>query len=450
MKDLKLIGTIALLVVLVPIFIYGLVTMILGRQVAAELAKIKSRGEPVVAADLAGKPIPDAINGAIIYEQAIKLLPHRPHASVDIASLDNCDLLSEKRKNAATWKNAREALAKYGCALDLVDQALAKPQCRFKAKWQNGNFMIRPYSGGIRWLAKLAAIRAIVQARDGDMSGSAKSVSMVLHISYATKDDALFIGISQRAEIIAMAKKALLAAAEYGQFSDADAKILADEFEKIDLAPSFIKAMQGERAVVMTTFSQIKGRDGTNLMMCIAGGSGAWQIVPRVYASPIGRAWVYQDQLRSLRFMEKQIKLCGLTYRETRKINLSQMYKEWDRYMGYSTCPIYIRGRSVVDSAKVNAQGSALLLALQSYKQRVGHYPASLADLKAKVPWNLATEDPYSGNDFIYKNAAKGFLLYSIGRNLKNEGGWDDYTPAQRKMHPRPDKPDDIVWKMER
>lgn len=54
--------------------------------------------------------------------------------------------------------------------------------------------------------------------------------------------------------------------------------------------------------------------------------------------------------------------------------------------------------------------------------------------------WKIP-EDPFSGKDFIYKRQEKGFILYSIGRNMKDDGG---------KESPNSD-PDryDMVWRMD-
>ncbi len=64
----------ALALVLVVAAAHEVATFVLGRQVEAEFAKIRARGEPVFAAELAGRPLPDNINGAVIYEKAFKMI----------------------------------------------------------------------------------------------------------------------------------------------------------------------------------------------------------------------------------------------------------------------------------------------------------------------------------------------------------------------------------------
>lgn len=63
-----------------------------------------------------------------------------------------------------------------------------------------------------------------------------------------------------------------------------------------------------------------------------------------------------------------------------------------------------------------------MLLALQAYKARHGAYPASVEELKTKLGWKLP-KDPFSEKDFVYKRRDKGFILYSVGPDMKDDGG---------------------------
>jgi hypothetical protein len=65
-----------------------------------------------------------------------------------------------------------------------------------------------------------------------------------------------------------------------------------------------------------------------------------------------------------------------------------------------------------------------LAFALAAFKSDQGKYPAKLADLGPKY---LATvpDDLYSGKALIYKPSDKGYLLYSVGANGKDDDGRD-------------------------
>ncbi len=62
-------------------------------------------------------------------------------------------------------------------------------------------------------------------------------------------------------------------------------------------------------------------------------------------------------------------------------------------------------------------------LAIRVYSLERGHNPAALAEL---VPEYLkeVPEDPFSGGPLIYRVTPTGYLLYSIGVNRVDDGGW--------------------------
>jgi len=61
-------------------------------------------------------------------------------------------------------------------------------------------------------------------------------------------------------------------------------------------------------------------------------------------------------------------------------------------------------------------------IALGAVARETGEYPARLTSV---TPWYLKTVpvDPYTGTPLIYKVSQKGVALYSVGPNLKDDGG---------------------------
>jgi hypothetical protein len=100
------------------------------------------------------------------------------------------------------------------------------------------------------------------------------------------------------------------------------------------------------------------------------------------------------------------------------------------------------------DCGKAYVQWSQVFLALLAYKDRFGRYPKSIGELRSGLDWRVP-EDIFSGKDFVYIPKRQGFLLYSFGQNLVDNGGLDE------KKHPgvfplEKDKHDDIIWRMEK
>lgn len=53
-------------------------------------------------------------------------------------------------------------------------------------------------------------------------------------------------------------------------------------------------------------------------------------------------------------------------------------------------------------------------------------------------------EDPFSGKPFAYRREGSGFCLYSIGPNLKDDGGKEPSEPGKIGEE------GDMVWRCER
>ncbi len=67
--------------------------------------------------------------------------------------------------------------------------------------------------------------------------------------------------------------------------------------------------------------------------------------------------------------------------------------------------------------------------ALAAYRADNGRYPAGLADLAPKY-LAAVPGDVFSGKPLVYRPSDKGYLLYSVGANGKDEGGrWYDDDP---------------------
>ncbi len=61
----------------------------------------------------------------------------------------------------------------------------------------------------------------------------------------------------------------------------------------------------------------------------------------------------------------------------------------------------------------------ACAAAVRAYRLRHGHYPRTLAEAGAAD----LNKDPLTGGEFVYRAGAKGFLLYSVGVDGKDDGG---------------------------
>ena len=86
--------------------------------------------------------------------------------------------------------------------------------------------------------------------------------------------------------------------------------------------------------------------------------------------------------------------------------------------------PALSRGQILADISSVRRDTCVLAVALATYRAEKGQYPARLPAL---APDYIKTvpSDLCSGKPFVYRLRGNGFLLYSVGENMIDDGGRD-------------------------
>ena len=59
---------------------------------------------------------------------------------------------------------------------------------------------------------------------------------------------------------------------------------------------------------------------------------------------------------------------------------------------------------------------------MKIYKEKHGNYPDTLAPLAPKIIKELPL-DPFTGKGYKYRKEGKGFIVYSVGSNEKDDNG---------------------------
>ena len=94
-------------------------------------------------------------------------------------------------------------------------------------------------------------------------------------------------------------------------------------------------------------------------------------------------------------------------------------YASEKRYHYHRLHDLYLRHAS-------NQKGCQILIALRRYKNRNGHWPQSLDDIK-KLTSAENFVDPLNGGSFVYARTDDGFKLYSKGNyNIDEDGEYPD------------------------
>lgn len=405
-------------------------------KVDREIAAIKARGEPVTMADLAGPKIPDAENSAVVYERIFKEMD-KPQVKKNIDTLTHFSSKTKRTENPKLWDEARPALERTHYLIPLIEQAASKPTCQFPMIWEDGMLSPRyPHLTKIRTIALLLSANAVANAKDGNMAEAARSLVIGFRVCESLRDEADLITLITRLSVVKVTSDALAESMKYGRISEGDAKQLTGIVEGIDIDSGVVAGLGAERAMVIRVFDIVRDRQHT-AMRWMTDGSVDLVHSPKERTSAFWRCYTLADELYYLRTMDKYVHCAKLPYRELSARNLFPEPEEFPKYALFTV--MYLPSNRVFDRdrTKTVMAGDEILLALGAYGNRFGSYPANLGELRTKLGWKIP-EDPFSGKDFIYKREGKGFLLYSIGPDLKDDGGKEPSKNDKDKG--------DIVW----
>ncbi len=122
--------------------------------------------------------------------------------------------------------------------------------------------------------------------------------------------------------------------------------------------------------------------------------------------------------------IEVPLAYAEMPYYEIRTIEFDASYAEnpFSRLM----LPAYDKMAAATANTKAEVLGTALVAAIEWYRSDQGVYPSSLSQLSPKyIP--TVPADPFTGASFVFDSDESGYVLYSTGRDMTDDGGvpWD-------------------------
>lgn len=389
------------------------------RGIDAEIAAIRAKGEPVAPEQLIHPPIPDSQNSAIILNQAFAKYPKKPTSAV----------LAFIRLHAPT-PGAKDDLARYDGLAPLVERGLQRPQCDFRVDWSKGLVAEHPHYDKLARFAQVLAAMAIVEARGGNAHRAAKLIDDGLRLGELLKDEPVLIGQVIRYDIMSTMTDALAAVLCSCPLAPDDAARIDARLASIHPIPGWANAAVGQRTLGIAVFDEIFGRRYPTDFMDKPGSTQpakrvtqqgrSMRLRPKLYARV---TWTL-DELQYLERMRSLVRSEGQPYAE----HMRACPTDYDTYTGWArvavvTCvllPPWTSEPAHTASARIAA--GRILLRVHAFRARHERYPSQLTELQTTDKW-AAPADPYSGKPFIYRRHGNGFILYSIGPNMRDDGG---------------------------
>jgi len=428
-----------LIIVVLVVIVHSLATLILGRMVDSRVRAIKRQGMPVTAADLLGPPTPDSENAAVLYDRASAEQGRLDEQDKAIYA-DTTKWRGHRRTDPVLWAQVRQSLARRAGVIDQIEAATRLPKCRFSIRTGNAydlnTAMFRVYAR-MRRLSQVLVANASFNAEDGNMDACVRSLDLGFRVTHAFDGSETMISDLVKIAVVTMPLMHLNRIIREYEINEAQARRLYDGVSALNLDFDYARVLENERVLALSMFDSIRGKGLP---------PGEWQpplswYPWRVVVTYPGRPFLYGWELSHLRKTSRQIDLVrsahlqpGGSAAEVAAVDrlvkrpefTSEPSKMFERYISAQR-----RTRAMQHLAQAS-------LALITYRHRFGGYPANLEQLRSRLGWAVGG-DPFSAGDLKYRREGKGFLVYSIGPDRKDDRGLKPYDRARSETG-------DMIW----
>ncbi|HET6383194.1 MAG TPA: hypothetical protein VFJ58_07370 [Armatimonadota bacterium] len=427
---------------LLVIMIHSAAVIVLGHRVESELAALKKQGYPVSCANIAPPPVPAAENAAPIYAIIFKRLKTPGYKKID-SRLRNLLDPSKPPGSPAAWNRIRKALLPYRDIPAEVERAESMPSCRFPVDWAAGYDARLPDTAHLEETSRFLITEALLATRDHQTAQAFHLITLDLRLEKAIRYEPVLVSQFVRFAIVDEACRALQTIAQPGNVAVPAERKTAQAVARVDLSSSLLRALTAQRAAGLQIFQTVGSHWGGAREILEGGGDGVEQRLCLIWdGTYIGRPLLYADELAFLHAMGQMIDRISEPWRIQdqqlryfgRDVPLCDVLTQLTVLPPYELAPKR-------DTAIARLAGSRIFLALLTYKARSGVYPATLAVLSPLLGGPVP-DDPFSGTGFVYHRQGSGFILYSIGPNLTDDGGLNKVAGPFQNFN----DPDDIVW----
>ncbi len=399
--------------------------------VEAELAKIIAAGEPVTTEDLElyyAHPDPDD-DCTDLWLDATRPLDTEEfrEAAKELPIVGDDE--SEIPSPGQPWAKleAVEALLKqYSESLKKMHQAAdERGAARYPTDFSQGIAMLTPHIEQLHKGMRLLVLQANVRARRGDAHGAAESLRAILRLAESLENEPALLSMLTRISGNSVFQGELARLVPGAGFSDADLAELQAELASIDYRQGLTRAMVGERVTGIFMFHT------PGLVEEWAEYEGFW--VP-------GNGWIptNRDLAMYLSIMARHIdatklpdpaRIQGVEAVERQVDALSANANKFEQLQTLFTS-LFVPAVAVTPTAVVRTETSKraaiAFLAAERYRLKHKKLPERLGQL---VPdfLDAVPIDPYDGQSLRYVVRDGQPIVYSVGKDRKDDGGHGNY-----------------------
>jgi hypothetical protein len=360
----------------------------------------------------------------------------------------------DERQTAAL----REELRRADLALATARKVAELPRGRYAITYTKdilSTFVA--HAQNTREMTNLLAYDPLLRVQDGDLDGALTSCRGMLNCGRSIGDEPMVISMLIRVAIDSVTAKKVEWILAQGEASTAALSAMQKELDDEAAQPLLLIGVRGDRAGVDTTMQLIQEGDYDVVYASAfrATPGEAHSIVPVMLLRIPGvtksiRAAMLKHNNRFVEIAKLPVEQ-QVGHIEEIKATIREL-PEVFRYLGGTSLQL----AEMFHLAQAELRCAVVMLAVERYRRALNRWPDALTDL---VPTYLPRVplDPYDGAPLRYRRLNDGVVIYSVGRDGKDDGGKFDKNPVkagtdrgfrlwdvrQRRQLPKPPKHSD-------
>ncbi len=391
--------------------------------------------------ELLGPPTPDEENAALVYQQAFD--------AFDLTDEDEKVLSGESDPHHPgryiyDVPKLAAVIAKNERSLALLQQAAAMPKCQFFDPAQTLGYGFGS-AFAMRNAARVQTAQARLLAERGQIAQALSTVGVCLDFGeHAAAGRPSLMSLLVCTIVQRIALRGVEHIIEGQHCSRVVSAQLSTRLAEIDLVRSSMRALEAERAWSLLMLDRI-GHEQAPYEQVNWGTREKKVLWP---PRPLPLRWaVASTKAHLVYYMNEYLELAPLPYR--------QSHNEWNALdaeikmipaiagPARVVLPTLVRTVPKRDEARARITLCIVALDLKVHKDDHGGYPQTLDELAESSEQGYA-EDVFSGERLKYRREGEGFILYSFGKDLDDDGG----LPLGREVNGKPERDNgDLVWR---
>lgn len=445
--SIKILTSVAVVVVALGVT-YAIMLARATARLRRAYADLEKDGRPMRAAEVIPPQVPDAQNGAMLYASATLLLKAQSSPETgqpDARREELLGYLSEQADEFAAGTLDPNKQAEFRqlmeqevvtSALSAVRQGAQRPACRFDCDYGNG-VGLNPYLSDLRTLGRVIGAKACLEAEAGRSEAAWDLAQTLVTMADGRRTEPIIISQLVRMALVGLSCATIQKLAATISPNSQQYESLMGTLDTLDDVQPLVQAVDGERILMGEWLFTLPKGELYKQLRQIAAESYWPEIVLRLrFRRLTFKPLFLSDHAAYLQLMRKHAHLFEQPFSADLRDNLEkEEHAVPKRYLlTHSLTPAVGRIKDVHCRMVADVRITRAGLALLRYRQTHGSLPETLDALRL-----TDATDPFTGKPLFYRRDDEGFILYSVGGDLKDNDG----SPKQ----PKQQADYDIVWR---